>query len=405
MWRGRHTRRLDLETNQPFWPRRDGLPNVFPPLTQSLAADILIAGAGCTGAMLAYELCHSGLRVVVLDRRDAASGSSAASTGLLQYDTDTSLAELGSHLGPEQAARIYALGFEAIDRIGRFTSLQGRQAGFSRRESVYFASSHRDVERLRTEYELRRRAEFDVSWLDSGQFEAFVGFPAAGAIVSRGSAEVDPYRLTHAYLAEAALNGVHVFDRTAITRVGGGDGAFEVATNRGVTVRCSKIVWATGYEGIVQAPPRAKLASTWVLVSEPLVPSAVPSARYLMWETARPYVYVRWTEDHRLMIGGEDEPCAECHRSAWWFERKTSRLLQRARAMFPNLDLEIGYAWAGTFSRTDDGLPIIAERAEAPGQWLALGYGGNGLTFGAIAARLIGQCLTGHRPAELALFG
>jgi glycine/D-amino acid oxidase-like deaminating enzyme len=73
--------------------------------------------------------------------------------------------------------------------------------------------------------------------------------------------------------------------------------------------------------------------------------------------------------------------------------------------MFPNLDLEIGYAWAGTFSYTEDGLPIIGERTDAPGQWLALGYGGNGITFGAIAARLISQALSGQAPDELRLFG
>ena len=72
--------------------------------------------------------------------------------------------------------------------------------------------------------------------------------------------------------------------------------------------------------------------------------------------------------------------------------------------LFPRLELEIAYAWAGTFSRTDDGLPVIAELEEHPGVWLALGYGGNGITFGMIAARLLAERLAKGSSADLEIF-
>jgi glycine/D-amino acid oxidase-like deaminating enzyme len=67
--------------------------------------------------------------------------------------------------------------------------------------------------------------------------------------------------------------------------------------------------------------------------------------------------------------------------------------------------LEEAYAWAGTFATTEDGLPYIGELATHPGVWMALGYGGNGITFAVIAARLIRDAFAGHANADANLFG
>lgn len=403
-WRRSPSKRLDLETGDPFWRRRDGLPRAYSSLAHDTQADVVIAGAGCTGAMLAHELSRSGVSVVVLDRRDVASGSSAASTGLLLYDTDTSLAELARRVGPDGALRVYHLGLSAIRAIERFCSSSRTGCGYSRRSSLYLASRRRDVRPLRKEFESRRSAGFAVSWLDQEQITRSFGFHARAAIRSVETAEVDTYRLTHELLEAATERGARVFGRTEIRSFEGSRGDFTIRTDRGASVRCDSIIWATGYEGITLAGPRASLASTWVLVTEPLAPADVPQGRHLVWETARPYLYLRWTEDNRLLVGGEDEPCADCHRNSRWFRSKTSSLLARAQSMFPHLRLEIAYAWAGTFSLTKDGLPIIAERPRFPGQWLALGYGGNGITFGAIAARLITDAILGKPSSDLSLF-
>ena len=126
--------------------------------------------------------------------------------------------------------------------------------------------------------------------------------------------------------------------------------------------------------------------------------------RCLIWETRRPYLYLRTTDDGRVLAGGEDGPCAECHRSARWLRTKTARLAARVRRMFPALPFEVAFAWAGTFATTDDGLPFIGEADERPGVWFALGYGGNGITFSVIAARLIADAYAGRSNPDAAIF-
>ena len=51
-------------------------------------------------------------------------------------------------------------------------------------------------------------------------------------------------------------------------------------------------------------------------------------------------------------------------------------------------------AWDGTVATTADGLPYIGPHRNFPRHLFALGYGGNGLTLGFLASRiLLRQCL------------
>lgn len=105
---------MDLRTGCAYWLLRNGLLASYPRLARDEAADIAVIGAGVTGAAVAYQLSRAGANVVVVDRRDVASGSSAASTGLLLYDTDKSLSDLVEVIGRDGAVRSYQLGIDAI---------------------------------------------------------------------------------------------------------------------------------------------------------------------------------------------------------------------------------------------------------------------------------------------------
>ncbi len=124
----------------------------------------------------------------------------------------------------------------------------------------------------------------------------------------------------------------------------------------------------------------------------------------LIWESARPYVYLRTTPDRRLIIGGEDDPSDDERRRERRLPQKTERLLQRARAMFPAIPLEVAYAWAGTFGETEDGLAYIGETRDLPGVYFALGYGGNGMTYSVVAAQLIRDAFLGRPNPDAEVF-
>jgi FAD dependent oxidoreductase len=49
---------------------------------------------------------------------------------------------------------------------------------------------------------------------------------------------------------------------------------------------------------------------------------------------------------------------------------------------------EVAFTWAGTFAESRDGLPYIGPTA-SPNVLVALGYGGNGITFSVMAAEIL----------------
>lgn len=395
---------MDLRTGVPLWPWRAGLLATYPPLRRPERAEIVVIGAGITGALVAHALATASVDVVVVDRRDVAAGSSAATTGHLMYETDTELAELSEAVGEARAVRAWQLGLEVIDHIAAVVAGFDDSCGFSRRRSLYLASSSRDARRLETEAAMRSRLGFDAVWLDKATLGARFGVAADGAILSTGDAQVDCYRLTHRLLQAAAALGTRVYDRTQAVRIEENGSGLRLYTDGGQTIDCHRVVWAAGYEGVEETQRRVgRMRSTWVVATEPLEDEPWRDAP-LLWESARPYVYARVTDDGRVLVGGEDEPFGRRHTSERLMNRKTARLVARMADIVPGLTIEPSYRWAGTFSETKDGLPYIGSVPEHPRAWLAMGYGGNGITFSAIAARIIRDEWLGRRSPDAAIF-
>jgi len=84
--------------------------------------------------------------------------------------------------------------------------------------------------------------------------------------------------------------------------------------------------------------------------------------------------------------------------------RKFSLLERRLAALFPALDPEPDYAWAGTFGSSDNGTPIIGRIPGNRRLFTVLGCGGNGVTFSMLAAQLLTSEIAGDGDRDAALF-
>jgi glycine/D-amino acid oxidase-like deaminating enzyme len=182
----------------------------------------------------------------------------------------------------------------------------------------------------------------------------------------------------------------------------------EVRTARGV-IRANHVIVATGYEaGKFLPAPVAKLNSTYAIVTEPVKSFDGWPDRSLIWETGHPYLYARTTVDDRIMIGGEDDPFRDPEHRDVRVPHKAAKLLSRARRLFPRIEMELAYGWAGTFAETEDGLPFIGRHPKRDERILfALAYGANGIPFAAMAGEILTGIILGrgHRYGETFAFG
>lgn len=397
---------MDLKSGYPFWAIRNGLMQSFPPLEQDLRCDVLVVGGGISGALIANELSQNGHDVVVVEQREIGWGSSAASTALLQYEIDTPLLELSRLYGEKQAVLAYQACANAIPELQRVAS-QVHGTDFKGASSLYYASRRRDLKHLIAEFELRQKHGFAVHWLDAEGVEESYDFPAPGAILSDLAASMDPYRMTYRLLSRLKRGGGHVYDRTCITSLHASTRQVRARTGNGMTITCQQVVMAAGYASEKWIDQRvARNRSSYAFVTDPLPVDALgPLRNTMMWETARPYLYLRTTADNRLLVGGEDDAMDIPARRDARVDHKARSLAAKVGALFPQLSVIPTFAWAGTFAETSDGLPFFGPHPQwGPRVQFAMAYGGNGITYSMIGAGIILAAIEKRRHPLARLF-
>lgn len=403
--RGGTEQRMDLSSGYPYWTVKNGLLGDYPALREDVDCDVLVVGAGITGALVAWHLQQAGHAVCVIDRREAGWGSTSASTALLQYEIDTELQDLVEMYGREDAVLAYRACEKAIASLRRIAR-RFRGVEFQDRRSLYYAGRWHHQFRLRREAELRRSNGFDVRLLEAEDVRREFGFDAPAAILTSVAAQVDPYQLTHRLLAAIVRNGGGVFDRTPMAEFSPGRGKVQVRTTTNANVRCRHLVIAGGYE--TQQHIAQKVASnrsSYAFITDPVPQALGPLESCLLWESSRPYLYVRSTADRRLLVGGEDDWLDIPARRDARVHKKAAKLAKKAGALFPGLTLDPSFAWAGTFAETKDGLPFFGPHEQhGPRVHFAMAYGGNGITYSLIGAELITASLAGRRHPCAGLF-
>ena len=394
--------KMDLHDGTPFWPRRDGLISHHPPMLRDESCDAVVIGGGITGALIALELTRRGIDTVVIDRRDLGGGSTSASTSMLQYEIDELLIDLTDAYGWEIASTAYRECSRGIELVERATQASGNNCGFRRSPSVFIALKRRDVRTLQRELEARERAGFEAKWLDGDELRNRWGLVGLGAIESATGASVDPYALCHHAIATAQRRGARVYERTAAESYDFSPRRAVVTTNRGTTVRAKHVIMATGYE-TKQLLPNLPfvLHSSFALVTEPIpqLDRLLPDG-LLFWDHDDPYLYGRTTDDERILIGGRDEDYRDPLRRRRALPSKTRALADTIPKRFPALPAtEVAFSWCGTFSETPDGLAYIGGHAAFPRCHFALGFGGNGITYSAVAAQYLSDRVEGKPPS------
>ena len=397
---------MKLTWGERLWPARTaGLDGPGAP-ERDARCDVLIVGAGISGAMTADALVRAGLDVIAIDKRTPGCGSSGASTALLLYELDTPLRELIPLVGEDHSARAYQLGINAIDEIEKLVSELGDDCSFQRKKSVYLASNPEDAAHLQEECQLRRKHGLRVELLHESDIAGRFGFRRPAAILSHEAAEVDPFRLNQLLIRRALTNGLRLFTHTELARYEPtSDGAFARLTN-GCAIRAKRLVYATGYEAApLIGSEFARAQVSYAVASEPLDSFETWWERCLLWETARPYLYLRTTSDGRALIGGEDDPDLRHLGDNERLEKKGEHLRSEFSKLFPRIDFRPAFAWAGVFETTPDGLPYIGAHPRFPRALFGLGYGGNGMTFSMIAAQILRDLVTGRKNEDAEIFG
>lgn len=369
-----------------------------------LQADVVIVGAGITGGFLAERFTREGHTVVLLDRRKPTQGSTSASTAMLLWELDASLLELEERVGIDRASRIVRTCRRMVGEIGALVNAMHIACDFAPRHSLYLAGTTLDAGDLREEKNLRGHVGVRGALLGPAEL-AERGIVADAALDYDGSAEADPMKLASGLLAAALQRGALILSPARAVAYSATRQGVTVETDGGVAVHARVLALATGYEMPAFVPAgRHSLASSWALATPPLEKTPW-NGEALVWEASDPYLYMRFTADNRLIIGGEDEESDDGAMRKRLTPQKVDRLIAKAKLRCPRLnEVKADHVWSGVFGKTDDSLPLIGRVPGRENCLAAFGYGGNGITFSALAAEMLSAELRGERHPDADLF-
>jgi glycine/D-amino acid oxidase-like deaminating enzyme len=398
------TIKKNLRTGRSLWADSPGLGVPVRPLEAAISVDVAIVGAGISGAFMAHELSRDHT-VAVLDRRPPLTGSTVASTALLQWEIDLPLTALAEKIGPAKAKRAYLRSRSAVDALKRIVADERIVCGLKDKATLYLAGDEYGHRALGAEAAARAAIGLESEYVGAAGLRERFGIDRTGAIVSRGSASADPARLAAGLLRRAQTAGARVYSRVEVLEAASDPDGVTLLTDAGHAVRARAVVFCCGYEFPKGVPtPGARVISTWALASKPRQHCPAWLRETLVWEASDPYLYFRMGGDGRLIVGGEDEADPDAHADPAKLKRKCQTIVKKLHGLLPGVEFEVDYSWAGAFGESATGLPSIAPVPDMDHAWAVMGFGGNGITYSVIASQVVSTALRGGSDPDADLY-
>ncbi|MCG7345442.1 FAD-binding oxidoreductase [Sporosarcina sp. ACRSL] len=384
---------MELHKGSLYWPTTYKAPHRNKPAKIADCYDAVIVGGGMSGALTALSLLDRGYQIAILDKRRFASGSTSANTGLLQYSNDIMLHELIEQIGEKDAVNFYRSCKISVEKIKEVADRLPVDPHFIFRDSIYYASDGQDAERLEREYRTLVKYDFPCIFWDRETLLNKAGIDRPCAIVTHRDAEVNPYIFVNGIFNLAEAMGAHLFEYTEMVDVNDAGDKLTILTSSG-DMMTKNIIFTTGYETLpIGKRIGADMNRSYVIVTEPLKELPAWYNDALIWETKRPYLYMRTTADRRIIIGGLDEDKGKMEITDRWIKMRGNELRNSFKNLFPDLELEVDYAYCATFGESIDNLPFIGEHPNRKKHYYLLGYGGNGTVYSMLGAEMLADKL------------
>lgn len=394
---GHNTPKYTAGTHLPFWISSCE-PIAYSKLTENKTTDVVIVGGGISGVTIAYCLCKSGKKVVLVEDGYIGSGETGRTTAHLVTALDDRYYDLIAKFGEEHTRMIADSHRSAIDFVERIVAEEGIACDFERLDGFLFLHPSDQAESLDRELEATAKAG-----LQAEKSRITLGGKEHVAIRFSRQAQFHPLRYLQGLCQAIVKMGGEIYTDTHakdIDHTG-------ITTNEGLNVSAKHVVVATNSPVNNKYVMHLKQYAyrTYVIAAK-VRKGALPKA--LWWDTGNfeanaeipPYHYVRTEaldDTHELLIiGGEDHATGLADAEHLPEEKRYRMLEDWGRDYFPQME-DIIYKWSGQVMEPMDSLAYIGHNPlDKDNVYIVTGDSGNGMTHGTIAGILISDLINGR---------
>ncbi|MBU3668337.1 MAG: FAD-binding oxidoreductase [Candidatus Taylorbacteria bacterium] len=363
----------------------------YPSVSENIQCRYLIVGGGIGGVTLAYFLLERGATdIVLLERNEIGGGATGHSAGMLvtEIEGDT-LKSLSEKIGQEKANTYWKVQENSLQDIHRIVEREHIDCDMEPERLYIFGRGESGEEEISNDIELRHRMHlFSKSYIGEKVFKEIHTEYYDSAEEVYSGISVNPLKLVQGIADIVSQKGVRVFEHSEVKE------------------RNEKNVFVNGYNISFDTVIYAKDAytesdemlryKTTCAVTESLSDDVLQSLNLMEHKMyienfVSSYHYMKVTKENRLLIGYGDRQVHDVPNEIPLLESHLLNIQKYLRKVFPDINIQIEYAWTGIYGLHKEVLPLV-RRVEN-----GYVFGGAGTQVATVAiSKLIADLVVGN---------
>jgi sarcosine oxidase subunit beta len=363
-------------------------------------ADVVIVGGGVIGSAIAFYLARRKLRVVLVEKKGLASGSSGACDGAVVMQTK----KPGVHL---------KLALESHALLRRIREHLPVSIEYEENGGLIVMENELEMTAMRQFVKAQRQIGLEVELLDRKQLHEMapcLSDHLIGAAYSRQDSTVNPMALTLGFALGARQAGADILTDTTVLNIDVGRGRIRAVETTAGKIETPTIVNAAGVYAAeigrmlgIEIPITPRRGQLLVTESRPaLLKPWLGSANYITAKfnpelavQGAGGVSIDQTQNGNFLLGSTREFVG--------FDTGTTikglkQIATRAVRILPDLaHAPLIRTFAGLRPYTPDGLPILGKVNRIKGLIMAAGHEGDGIALSTITGKLVSDLIVDQK--------
>lgn len=359
-----------------------------------------IIGSGLTGALVAYNLLERGVQgedILILEAREAVSGSTGRNAGHVRPDAFRNFSGYQALHGSEQALKIVTTEEKNLRLLAAFIQDNKIQCDFNLTTTLDVCMAPDAVED--EEQNIKdyidaggNLASLDVQCWYGATAEEKSSCPGAAAAYEWPAASIHPAKLVHWVLAHVIERGVRLWTHCPVDSVRQDGSALHVQTTRGL-VSAEKVIHCTNaYAGGILSQLTIDKLTPFAVQVASVIPSSAASGHKtfkrtmaLRESTRMFYGFAQMPSDGTVVVSVGRPVGKGVQAEESQTPQVADEIVQRLSKLFetsgePQRAGEgLDTTWTGLISFTPDKVPYVGEIDELPGQYVCAGFNGHGM--------------------------